>query len=1303
MRQLLIPLIIFVLAMGLVVNQSGAVSATMHTPNITLSSNRGEVGDLVTVTGTGFFVPAEDGTPSAESVSSVTVTFDGRVLRGTSSISITDGRWSTRFNVPKISRGPKSIIASPDVGQAGLDTFIVESSAKISPTSGKVNDTIRVTGEGFTSGAAVEISFDGERVGRDRANGDGSISDTFEVPALPAGTYDVEIGNLSALDFRITSSFSVTPATGPTGTTITISGSGFEANTTGELKIGNTVIQEVSTDSDGVLDETVNIPQVPGGSQKITTTKFGTASANFTVTPTLTANRANATPGAEVTLSGTGFGSRETNIVIKFDSAIVASGITADEQGRWTGSFQVPKTTAGSHRLRASGRVTSESSVPAVSLSVAAGFDIITPSGPPGTIVPLHGSGSRAGERITITIGQGLASVVAVADAQGVWDAEVTIPPAPRGALNIVAKGATSQPLTNTFSVTPTFAVEESSGIAGSSVNVNGQGFSTNQTGITVTFDGNVVATVNANAQGSWTGAFNVPAAAKGTYLMAVSDAAVGAQIPFTIAPAITLPVDQSVPLGNASIRGSGFGANEGDITVSLSGISLASQITADANGFWSANFTVPELAWGQYSITASGPQTTATGVEAQILTITPILDLSVVSGPTGTSIGVTGRGFEGNGQGLGVAYDGAPVASGVNTDAWGRFTAAFDAPISPAGNHPVTVSNSAASAPAADFQIVPSIEIDIAQGSPGTSVTVNGTGFGSNESNIILSYGNQELSSTVSADAQGTFAAAVTIPSSIAGIQRLRASGPLSGQTGRPELPFQVIPELTLSDPSGSVGSKLDVIGQGFEPNKSLTISYDDTKAASVTTDGSGSFLARVTVPSSRHGRHLIQASDASGSRIGATFSVEETPPPVPVLLSPKDGDKGGLWGGFAPTQKWSEVEDPSGVSYSLVIARDQDFSDVVLEREGLAKPIYVLTEEEALSRGKYYWRVKAVDQAANESEWSAGYVVQSGIVPIWVIPLLVVLGLVASGSGAYAFLRFRRAQPPPRIMMPEAVQITRPELGTVPALPGEVTPTAPTVTTPTVTAPPRRALPSPFRRNREPSPEEQARLQLAVDFIRAIPLLEVAPDLAWTEALAEEMGDTPAVVRQQVLLADRALIYRPAWQEHPTYVELQENAQARNFFQSLEVYVTAANDCAADASALLQQIYRSIADSGADEELRESQWRYVITVAQSSIAWFRGTYLGQPSAREYEVAPALGSVDDDLVSLHWLAIPSLAGPLVEGISQEEAAFYQDLHIQLRNVYRANEQARLLAAKLASTDAIRAQLFQAISQLGQG
>ena len=1280
-------------------------AVTAPKPNISLATNSGPVGQTVTVTGSNFLFVGPD--QELVPVSSVTVEFGSGGARRTVSNISERGRWTVNLSVPSVAGGFQTVRAEATELDAPLTAdFEVISEVTMTPTSGSVGDRVTVTGRGFRSREPVDIIFDNETIESTLAGPTGAVRFEFEVPAVGAGTYNVEVGQ-EHFQFKITSSFVVAPASGPSGTSVTVTGNGFNPNSTGDLRIGSTVIQSVTTTSDGRLEVNISIPQIPGGKQNITTTNFGSASAQFTVTPTLALDRTKAAPGTRVNVSGTGFGRRESNIRVRFDNTVVASGVTADETGRWSTSFQMPVATAGTHRVRASGPTTTEGSVPSLTMAVAAGFELAqTSSGAPGTVVPLRGSGSRSNETITIIVGDNLATAQAKADSKGVWLTQVTIPPAPRGPLTIVARGTASEPLTNTFNVVPAFTIAQRSGIPGGPITATGEGFGANQADISLTFGGEVIATVNANARGSWTASVPVPTLPRGSYTVEVPEATAAVPIPFNVMPIIVLANTQATPLASVSIAGSGFGANERGIEVTLGANEVASGISADANGSWNSTFLVPEMPSGQYSIHAYGPQTTSDSVERQVLSIKPLVELNVDSGPTGTGVNITGLGFDASARSIEVRYDDTPVAMGISTDARGKFTANFEVPPSAAGIHEVTVSRTTGaplSSPVSEFQVVPHVGLSVLEGPPGTSVTIRGTGFGVNEANIVLTYGDDELSTNLTADGQGSFTERITIPSSPSGTHRIRASSSFAGPSAHLERPFKVTPALSLSDASGNIGDTVEIIGRGFEGDKNVSISYDGDRLESVTTDASGSFLTDFDVPISMHGEHLLEAGDASGNRISVTFSVEDTPPPIPALMSPEDGAIGGLFGGFQPSPRWTGVEDPSGVTYSLVIARDKEFQDIVLEKSGLPAPTYSLGDEEKLERGKYYWRVRAVDQASNSSEWTEEFLVQSGVVPVWLAFLLVGLALAASGGGGYAFLRYRR-KPATQPMIPDMVQITRPALGGTPAAPSQAPASLPPAAPPQLQAPPptRRALPNPFQRSRGPSPEDQARLQMATDFVRAIPILEVSPDLSWLEELTESMGDNPDDVYQHILLGQQSFIYQPAWTQHPTYMELRGYPQSQAFFQNLDEYVAAVNECAVDTTALLQQIYRDITIAGVEEGLQESQWRFVLSVAQSSIAWFRGTYLGQPSNREYEMAPALGVAEDALMSLHWVNVPSLGGVLVEGVSQEEVVFYRDLHIRLRNVYRSSEQARLLTAKLAATDALRAQLAQAISQLGQ-
>ena len=63
-----------------------------------------------------------------------------------------------------------------------------------------------------------------------------------------------------------------------------------------------------------------------------------------------------------VTVTGSGFGAYETGITITFDGSPVASAISADSQGNWSGTFTVPASPSGAHTLNAYGSITPTSS-----------------------------------------------------------------------------------------------------------------------------------------------------------------------------------------------------------------------------------------------------------------------------------------------------------------------------------------------------------------------------------------------------------------------------------------------------------------------------------------------------------------------------------------------------------------------------------------------------------------------------------------------------------------------------------------------------------------------------------------------------------------------------------------------------------------------------------------------------------------------------------------------------------------------------------------------------------------------------
>ena len=1178
----------------------------------------------------------------------------------------------------------------------------------ISPRRGSVGGTITVRGNNFGPGETVRIFFDSQQIGTERADSDGSFSTRIDVPALPADRYRVEIRGLitRSFTFTISSSFSVTPSSGPPGSSVTVRASGFNPSSQVDITMDGDILITASADGQGKILTTVDIPSnTSGGSKSIGITgPSGSDQATFKVIAILSVAQSQASPGDVVSVSGTGFRSGEPGISVTFAGTRVASGISADSQGLWSTTFEVPNATAGIHTIKASGSSTSAGDVTQTKITLGAGLRIEPTSGAPGTVARVNGSGARSRERISVMVGNNLATVDVNASTQGVWSADLTIPTAPGGRLTIVASGSSGKGTSTSFTVTPVISVVKATGFPGSRLTLRGEGFKANESGIPISFgENNIVGSASADPLGAWSVEINIPLTAAGTYTVSVPGTGSALRLLFSVTAGVSLSTGRAAPGETVTVVGSGFVSDEKDITLRLGDKTVANGIIANADGTWDYQIKIPPLSAGTYRLSATGSQTSSANIQEDVLILGSLLTANILSGTPGMTINVSGKGFGSNEPEIDITYDGVVVVKGISADVLGAFAGSFVVPPSPSGAHVIDVNQSGASgagngATEIGFQIRPGITLEYTEGPPGNPIQIFGSGFGANEPNISLVYDSTPVVSGIAADAVGSFQGSFLIPLSGAGAHSIQAKSPFSGATGTPEQDFTVSPSLTLSEVTGSVGLQVMVTGQGFNPDSTVTLTYDELTKATLTADNFGSFRLEFQIPESRQGDHVLRLLDDLQNKQQVFFTIEDIPPPPPSLREPNDGGSGGFLGGFRPATNWSAVEDPSGVRYTLQIAADRDFDDIILEKEGLENPRYTLAEEEKLPRGDYFWRVKAVDQASNASGWSNSYEMKSGVMPIWLLATLIALGLVATGGGAFAFYNTRRQRAREEAITPEFIRILQPE--TAPAL------GAPTAA-PSLAAPTRMALPSPFRRARGLSPEEQARLQLVVDFVSSIPLLEISSDLAWLEEMIETMGGTKEEIYEQVLEGEIVLAYQPAWLQHPTYQELRQIPQAQPFLQGLEGYIGVVNECASDTVVLLGRIAGDLSTAPPLEILSGNQWRFALTVGLGTLAWFRGTYLGQPSARDYLIQA--GDVSETWdpnapppVELHGAEGSPFPGLILEGLSEEDANFFRDLHIQLRISYRTYEEARTLASKLASTDAMQAQITEGISQLGQ-
>jgi len=295
-----------------------------------------------------------------------------------------------------------------------------------------------------------------------------------------------------------------------------------------------------------------------------------------------------------------------------------------------------------------------------------------------------------------------------------------------------------------------------------------------------------------------------------------------------------------------------------------------------------------------------------------------------------------------------------------------GECSYSFPLPESTAGKHNIIAENAEGNSAEAEFEVIPSTALFPTSGAAGDTLTVSGTGFAS-RSEVAIYFKNTEVT-YVKADKYGSFADTFNVPVMKAFTYDVKVEDE-DDNTDKAE--FTITAKASLNKTTGSVGTELLVSGTGFTGGGTATIKYDALEVATPTADNMGAFSIAFYVPVSISGKHLVTVSDGTDTK-QLVFTMESEAPPIPAPLLPRIGAKV-----ESPVHfDWEEIDDPSlPITYRLQVASDENFTAIMLEKKELTDSGYTLTEEERLKSNKkeapYHWRAKAIDSAANESQW--------------------------------------------------------------------------------------------------------------------------------------------------------------------------------------------------------------------------------------------------------------------------------------------------------------------------------------------
>lgn len=582
-----------------------------------------------------------------------------------------------------------------------------------------------------------------------------------------------------------------------------------------------------------------------------------------------------------------------------------------------------------------------------------------------------------------------------------------------------------------------TISVDPPSGPVDTIVNVSGSGF-TPGTSYAVKFGTSTVKTGVTDGSGNFATTFIIPTRAGSRYPVTVAtDAADTSDTQyFTITPEIELDSTSGRVGDQFTVSGTGFRASS-SVSIYFDGtVNVGSATTSSDGTFDNASAVVPATYRGNHTVTGRDASGTSPGVTFQVL---QNVSVAPTSGGVGDRVTVSGTGFASNSD-MTFSLDREAVSGTTKTNASGSFTYnAFVIPPTERGNHTILAKDASGNSAGADFTIGQKMTINPTTGSAGGTVTVTGSGFRGSKP-IAIKYGDNAVETEppqINTDSQGSFSATFKVPAGKAGSYVIEAKDgsyaasatfvaifeasmyPSSvGSDALAKATSQAISEAA----PGYVGMELTITGTGFKPNAKIAITgtSESLQLASATTDALGAFSVTFAMPGLKSGRHQITATDGANTKQFA-FVMESQAPAVPTPQLPKTESRA-----KRPVQVgWKEVEDKSGVTYTLQIAKEDDFASIVLEKTGLTKADYTLTEEENLEsvtkQNPYYWRVKAIDGASNESAWSVpssfhvGFVITlpdgspTVTLPAWVL-YAILLGFLLSMVGGFGFFLGKR-----------------------------------------------------------------------------------------------------------------------------------------------------------------------------------------------------------------------------------------------------------------------------------------------------
>jgi hypothetical protein len=645
--------------------------------------------------------------------------------------------------------------------------------------------------------------------------------------------------------------------------------------------------------------------------------------------------------------------------------------VSSDNSGAFSASIVIPSVPASTYQITAQIGGNSGS----VSFTVKPGITVSPFSLASGDRLTVSCTGFSAGATLSMTVDsvliwQGTANAYGTLEQGG-----FAMPPRSFGPHSLAVTDGTNS-VYATITVQPRLWLTPASCRPGDNVTVSGSGFGQSKN-VALVFGGLPLSKAPVtNGQGMFSASFIVPGIASRTAVLSADDGLARLEISVNLTPVIRVSPASGSPGGKLSVSGDGFASGR-TLGIAFDGAVVATVVTSQTGSF-AADLAVPPAESGEHAVSVQDDL----DVGATFV-VSPLVSLDPPTAQTGSRISVAGVGLRSN-RDVAVSVNGIKVISAA-TDSRGSFSGAFVVPQMEGGAHRVTADDGFNSL-TSNLVIAPVLVVSPASGPMGISVQVRGTGFSSNTTVTIDLDKSQSYRSTT--DTSGTFDLGV----SSLGLQTGPHAFSARDRRFSAEAGYVVSASMRIDPQSCNVGDLITVTCSGL--TSPISVLYDGQPVATDVPEAGNVFVATFTAPPSIHGGHSVKATDGKVT-LESTLSMDATAPPAPSGLKVTGRPQGSR-----PGFSWLPVSDPSGVTYTLQVATDASFRDIVLLKPDLKTHQYSLQGGESLKStgkaGAYYWRVKAVDGASNESIFSSPGTFSVSVIPSWLFVLLIATGVI-------------------------------------------------------------------------------------------------------------------------------------------------------------------------------------------------------------------------------------------------------------------------------------------------------------------